>query len=324
VENQNKQRPFLSKWIKPSTREFYREGKKLENSSWFTRLHGYIYGRWTYLYIGIATGEHRLTRIIIPLWNLFMKIFRVHGHGAHRGKGASFADMYHGKIVPLDEARRLVSVRQDIDIRNLDKIIPYTRARDIVLRNPDHIVVLDCPCRVARPNPCLPLDVCIAIGEPFAQFVLDHHPRRSRRITQAEAITILEEEHARGHVHHAFFKDAVLDRFYAICNCCSCCCGAMQAYRGGTPMLASSGFVARVDSLKCSGCGLCVEACPFGAIRLDGQTIAIDEKVCLGCGVCIDKCNRKALALERDFTKSEPLLIRELMEQSRASAATLT
>jgi hypothetical protein len=25
------------------------------------------------------------------------------------------------------------------------------------------------------------------------------------------------------------YKDAMLGRFYAICNCCSCCCGAMEA-----------------------------------------------------------------------------------------------
>ena len=36
----------------------------------------------------------------------------------------------------------------------------------------------------------------------------------------------------------------MLGRFYAICNCCKCCCGAMQAHLNGVPMLASSGYVA--------------------------------------------------------------------------------
>jgi hypothetical protein len=26
-----------------------------------------------------------------------------------------------------------------------------------------------------------------------------------------------------------YYKDAMLGRFYATCNCCSYCCGAMQA-----------------------------------------------------------------------------------------------
>jgi hypothetical protein len=28
-----------------------------------------------------------------------------------------------------------------------------------------------------------------------------------------------------------YYKDAMLGRFYAICNCCACCCGAMQAWQ---------------------------------------------------------------------------------------------
>jgi hydrogenase maturation factor HypF (carbamoyltransferase family) len=45
-----------------------------------------------------------------------------------------------------------------------------------------------------------------------------------------------------------YYKDAMLGRFYAICNCCSYCCGAMQAHQHGMPMLASSGHVAQVDA----------------------------------------------------------------------------
>ena len=62
--------------------------------------------------------------------------------------------------------------------------------------------------------------------------------------------------HKRGHVSHAFFKEAVLGRYYAICNCCSCCCGAMQAHREGVPMLASSGYLAALEADNCLHCGL--------------------------------------------------------------------
>jgi Pyruvate/2-oxoacid:ferredoxin oxidoreductase delta subunit len=184
------------------------------------------------------------------------------------------------------------------------------------LQNPDHIVVLECPCRVSRPEPCLPLDVCLIVGEPFASFVNEHHPDRSRWISPNEAVEILQAEDERGHVHHAFFKDAMLGRFYAICNCCSCCCGAMHAHRNGTPMLASSGYVTRVDEDLCIGCGDCLDYCQFGALSLMDIVVSIDMDACMGCGVCGDKCEQDALSLYREASKGEPLDLCELMSNA--------
>jgi len=197
--------------------------------------------------------------------------------------------------------------------QDLEQVIPYKRARSIILENPKHIAVMDCPCRKIRPNPCKPLDVCLVIGELFTQFILEHHPSNSRKITQTEAVEILEAEHKRGHVHHAFFKSDLFDRFYAICNCCSCCCGAIQAWRNGTPMLASSGYISRVDQEKCTTCGICVVFCQFKALKKENNTIVIDEKRCLGCGVCVAKCKQKARWLDRDPSRGEPLEINKLV-----------
>ena len=211
-------------------------------------------------------------------------------------------------------------VMSDIDgailigvLTDLEHLIPYALARDIVLQNPDHIVVLECPCRAARPNPCLPLDVCLIVGEPFASFVMEHHPRRARWITQGEAVEILHAEQQRGHVHHAFFKDAMLGRFYAICNCCSCCCGAMQAHQHGTPMVASSGYVALVDVDLCAACGLCADYCQFAALSLDGSHAVVDPDACMGCGVCVATCTQEAISLLLDPARGQPLAIRELI-----------
>jgi ferredoxin len=192
-------------------------------------------------------------------------------------------------------------------------VIPYTKARDIILENPEHILALDCPCRAARPNPCLPLDVCLIVGEPFASFVAEHHPKRSRRITPEEAVEILRHEDERGHVHHAFFKDAMLGRFFAICNCCACCCGAMQAHNRGTPMLVSSGYVCLVNEQLCIACGTCQEACQFKALSLGELRMTVDEARCMGCGVCVAKCPEEALSLVRDAQKGVPLEIEELI-----------
>jgi ferredoxin len=295
----------------PSTRAFWREARRTRGYSFFDWLHGYVYARWPYLYIGVGVGEHPLARILGPWVSRIGRLVpKRPGSGAgHR----TFADSYHGKVVTPQAARQLVTVQKEVRLTDLEQVIPYGKARDLVLQHPDHIAVLECPCRSARPNPCLPLDVCLIVGEPFVGFVAEHHPRRARQITSAEAIEILEAEHARGHVHHAFFKDAMLGRFYAICNCCTCCCGAMQAMRNGIPMLASSGYVSHVDESLCIGCGICEESCQFGAIVVDEGRAVVEAAACMGCGVCVSHCDLGALALERDDDRGTPLELEPLL-----------
>jgi NAD-dependent dihydropyrimidine dehydrogenase PreA subunit len=304
--------------IKKSTREFVQEGKRTEEYSFYDFLHGYLYAKWPYLYIGVALGEHRLNKILQPLFLFLASIFEPTWEEEPQDHGLAWANSYHGKVVPVDEAKRLVSVQENIEIKNLEHVIPYTRAKDIILKNPERIVALDCPCRVSRPDPCTPLDVCLIIGDPFVSFILEHQPEKTRLITADEAMVILEDEHKRGHVHHAFFKDAMLNRFYAICNCCSCCCGAFQAHRNGSPMLLSSGYTALVDESLCEGCQNCIDTCQFDAIELIDNIALVIEEDCYGCGVCVDLCQYQAISLSLDPSKGIPLEIHKLMERAQS------
>ena len=310
--------------LKPSTKSYFRESKELGRYGLTEWLHGYVYGRWIYQYIGIGTGEHPTVRLIRPLKKSIIWLFnKVTGLGSKESTGVGFADSYHGKVVTLENARQLVTVNKPVHLPNLEKIIPYARARDIILNNPDQIAVMKCPCRAVRKNPCEPLDVCLIVGEPFVSFVIEHHSDKARRISQQEAITVIEEENRRGHVSHAFFKDAMLDRFYAICNCCSCCCGAMQAQRNGTPMLASSGFVCTVNTQVCTACGTCVDRCQFSAITL-GHCAEVIASACMGCGVCVNSCPEEAMSLVKDPSRGEPLEIVTLLNEIAQGSETIS
>ena len=49
-------------------------------------------------------------------------------------------------------------------------------------------------------------------------------------------------------------------------------------------------------SERCIACGQCVEACPFGVLRLESETLVIGEG-CNLCGACVEVCEVEALAL---------------------------
>ncbi|MCL2600905.1 MAG: 4Fe-4S binding protein, partial [Treponema sp.] len=55
----------------------------------------------------------------------------------------------------------------------------------------------------------------------------------------------------------------------------------------------------KIDAEKCSGCGLCVQACHEGAIGIvDGKARLLHENYCDGLGNCLPVCPTMAISFE--------------------------
>jgi len=62
----------------------------------------------------------------------------------------------------------------------------------------------------------------------------------------------------------------------------------------------------KIDRSLCTGCNICVETCPFGALSLDEENIAVVSDACTLCGVCVPECPEGALSLP-EIEKEAPV-----------------
>ncbi len=67
-------------------------------------------------------------------------------------------------------------------------------------------------------------------------------------------------------------------------------CGTLMMREGGGMGMGRAIAVPRVDTDKCTGCGICEQNCPTGAIRVVEGKAVINSSLCTGCGNCIRVC----------------------------------
>jgi hypothetical protein len=98
-------------------------------------------------------------------------------------------------------------------------LLTPAEARELV-NTAEGVAVGPCTCRQVFHNCDNPIDVEIMLG-PTRHILLESMPHDSHEITGEEAQEILQDCHQRGLIHTVI---KCRGDFYAICNCCSCCC----------------------------------------------------------------------------------------------------
>ncbi len=190
--------------------------------------------------------------------------------------------------------------------KKTNHILDYERATHIV-EEAEYIGLGTCYCRhkmYHAGHPCeidAPWDVCLTFDNVARS--LAEHGEYARLISKEEAKDALERSYASNLVQ---IGENVREHPAFICNCCGCCCEALQAARHFSPMqpVATTNYIPKISANKCIGCGKCAKVCPILAITMKHEDQPkkhphIDTEICLGCGVCARNCPTGAIQLER-------------------------
>ncbi|NLE76550.1 MAG: 4Fe-4S binding protein [Chloroflexi bacterium] len=208
---------------------------------------------------------------------------------------------HEGALTPGGSAQppvhRVIPVQEAVPLGI--EVAPYEQA-SAILAQAKSFGVRECICRVQRQlvgKGCHhEIENCLCFHHTEGAFV-HAEDEGIRPINREEALTLLRAASEAGLVHTV---NNVQDRHSYICNCCTCSCGLLRGVReyGILQGVARSAFRCRVDQALCTGCGLCVERCPFAALSLVGGLCVVDALHCMGCGQCTLVCPAAALSLE--------------------------
>ena len=196
-------------------------------------------------------------------------------------------------------------------------ILDYERATHII-EEADFIGVGTCFCRHKNYHlgiPCrqnAPMETCLTFGNVARS--LAEHGGYTRPIDKSEAKEILEMCYGYNLVQ---MGENVREHPAFMCNCCGCCCEALETVRRFSPMqpIATTNYIPKINYNDCVSCGKCEKVCPILAISMQENNLpvsdskeekpakkrrpVIDESICLGCGVCARNCPKKAITLQR-------------------------
>ncbi len=189
--------------------------------------------------------------------------------------------------------------------KNNDTVLPPQVLFNMIENSSVYFLLDSCGCRRAQKCEHFPYEVgCLFLGESAKELPagIGRMVSKEKAIAHAKKAIDLGLVPLTGKVRvdNSLFFVKDKEKLLTICFCCHCCC-MMRSFKY-TPGKHLDGVMTPVEGLKievtedCTGCGTCIETCPFGAITvLNGK--AVHSEQCRGCGRCERYCPEKAVRI---------------------------
>ncbi|HEX9911419.1 MAG TPA: 4Fe-4S binding protein [Desulfatiglandales bacterium] len=216
---------------------------------------------------------------------------------------------------------RVISVDRKISVRNAvhtyDQVVTY-------INKYDPVCVGTCYCRHAaklrgEDVHDMPMEVCMWFGKR-GEFAAER--LGGRKVSKEEAMGILDKAEEAGLVH---MSRNTSEEIEFLCNCDRWNCEVIKAVlkQPKPGLVFNSGFQPQFDAERCTGCEICVDRCPPGALKMGGENVpVVNLDRCFGCAMCAAGCEEEAIVMEpKPGFPEPPKTIKDLVTALKASAA---